>query len=73
MYHGAAEDEVLVKTLEVDPPELTALREAQLARLDGTYWEQRDDAGEPVRALVIPIDQAMEAVAREYGVRGSRP
>jgi hypothetical protein len=58
-------------TLEFDqkvsteaPRELAELQQAQTARLtDPPRWEIRPDSGDGGRSLVIPIEQAMEALA----------
>jgi flagellar biosynthesis/type III secretory pathway M-ring protein FliF/YscJ len=48
------------------PQELEELRQKQTARLTGPpRWEIRPDSPEGGRSLVIPIDQAMQAMAAE--------
>ncbi|MDY7110405.1 MAG: hypothetical protein SYC29_17385 [Planctomycetota bacterium] len=53
--------------------ELEALRRDQTARLtDPPRWEIRPDSGEGERSLVIPIEQAMEAMAAETNTASER-
>jgi hypothetical protein len=48
------------------PQELEELRREQTARLtDPPRWEIRPGSGEGERSLVIPIEQAMKAMAEE--------
>ena len=52
-------------------PELTKLKRQQAARLDGPpRWEIRT---EDVRSLVIPVDEAVEAVIREAAGASEEP
>lgn len=72
LYYSAKQEEVVVKVVEAEPVELVVLRRQQEEQLHVTRWEEREDvdpSGETVevRSLVIPIEQAMEAVVEEQG------
>lgn len=48
--------------------EILELRTAQRALLEGPpRWVERDEQGRTVRALVIPVERAMELVVQEGG------
>ncbi|UCD76167.1 MAG: hypothetical protein JSV91_04435 [Phycisphaerales bacterium] len=52
-------------------PELTEMKRGQAARLEGpSRWEIRSEG---VRSLVIPIDEAVEAVIREAAQESNSP
>src|SRR5690349_5822804 len=68
LYNAQAQE--TVKKIEIrDPAELIALRAAQQARLhEAAHWQISTDLeGRQHKALVIPIDQAMEQVVKDYG------
>lgn len=66
LYYGASQEEMREKVYTRDYPDLVELRAQQRARLTGEpHWEEREVNMEIVRALVIPIDQAMDLVAEE--------
>jgi hypothetical protein len=68
LYYNAMQHEDTKKFVDPDPGELVNLRTAQLARLGGTpHWEQSKNAdGKDVKALIIPIDQAMQKVVQDF-------
>ncbi len=66
LYYNVKADRVDVKVVQVDVDEPKDLRDSQERRLtDSAHWEERDDGGEIVRQLVIPIERAMALVAAE--------
>jgi hypothetical protein len=67
VFYDADATERTAKVTASDWTELVELRAAQETRLEGTYREQRYEGAELVQALVIPIEEAMEAVVEEYG------
>ena len=71
LYYGAKQEDEIVKVVEAEPIELLVMRAQQSEQLHVTRWEEREEVdaeGNPerVRALVIPIDRAMEIVAGEH-------
>lgn len=70
LYYGAAGDEVVTKMIKGEPHDIGLLRKQQEAQLQLTAWEDRPPAqpgGARAKALVIPIEDAKEIVAREMG------
>ncbi len=56
------------------PAELEELRAGQKKRLTSpAHREVRDEAGEQITALVIPIDDAMQLVLEELSAREGTP
>ena len=56
------------------PAELADLRALQEKRLTSpAHREVRDEAGEQITALVIPIEDAMHLVVKELGAREGTP
>ena len=56
------------------PAELKKLRDGQRERLTSpAHREVRDEAGEQITALVIPIEDAMHLVVKELGAREGTP
>ena len=68
LYYNVKADQVDEKVVQVDIDEPNDLRDSQERRLTASaHWEERDDGGEIVRQLVIPIERAMALVAAENG------
>ncbi|MHC5025119.1 MAG: hypothetical protein ACYTGG_14645 [Planctomycetota bacterium] len=67
LYYGAREQEVEAVVIEEDYVEFAELQAAQNSRLEVLQIEEREEGGERYEALVIPIEQAMELTAAEYG------
>ena len=67
LYYNVKAAEVDTQVVQVEIDEVTEARDRQERRLtDSAHWEERDDSGEIVRALVIPIERAMELVVAEH-------
>lgn len=68
LYNAQAQEDVK-KVQMRDPAELIALRAAQEARIHAApHWQLSTDLdGKEQKALIIPIDQAMEQVVKDYG------
>ena len=67
LYYNVKAAEVDTQVVQVEIDEVTDARARQELRLtDSPHWEERDDSGEIVRALVIPIERAMELVVAEH-------
>jgi hypothetical protein len=73
LYYNAQHQEQTRKVVVRDPMELQHLRETQQAQLTrGPAWVEEkvkvegQNQEQVVPALVIPIDQAMDAVVKEY-------
>ena len=67
LYYNVKAVQVDAEVVKVDIDDVTNARARQERRLtDSAHWEERDDGGEIVRELVIPIERAMELVAAEY-------
>jgi hypothetical protein len=73
LYYNAQSNEQTRKVVVHDPMELQNLREQQQAQLHrGPEWVEEKvkleghDKEQVVPALVIPIDQAMDIVVKEY-------
>jgi hypothetical protein len=71
LFHDAWQADEEVKVVDAEPVEMIALRRQQAAQLEAMRWEEREEIGldgQPttVRALVIPIDRAMELIVQEY-------
>ena len=68
LYYNVKAQQVDEKVVKVNINDVTNARAKQQGRLtDSAHWEEREDGGEIVRELVIPIDQAMAIVAAENG------
>ena len=67
------EKDVVVEQPVIHVDKARAEQEQRLTR--SPRWEERDDGGEIVRELVIPIERAMAIVAAENGgaTSGGRP
>src|SRR5688572_11056808 len=80
LYYNAKTQEETVKVITRDPDELVKLREQQSAQIHGPsrYVEEivtveGSEEGKRERALVIPIEQAMELVVKEAGASPDTP
>jgi len=74
LYYNVKAVQVDAEVVKVDIDDVADARARQERRLtDSAYWEERDDSGEIVRALVIPIERAMELVVKEYGAAEISP
>ena len=76
LYYNVKATQVDTEVVNVDVKKVKDARAQQEGRLtDSAHWEERDDNGEIVRELVIPIERAMELVAAENGsaTSGGRP
>ncbi len=63
LYYNVKATQVDTQVVQVDIDDVTTARIQQEGRLtDSAHWEERDDNGEIVRELVIPIERAMELV-----------
>ncbi len=75
LYYNYANTESEIKLLDRQPAEFEHLHAAHVAQLSGSpRWEERevpnpDDPDKPLleQHFVIPIDQAMDLVVKEYG------
>src|SRR5262245_2113458 len=69
LLYNAQSQEEMRKIQMRDPAELIALRAAQQARLHADpHWEISTDVdGHEHKALIIPINQAMEQIVKDYG------
>ncbi len=66
LYYNVKGQELDDQFVNVERLEVRELRHQQEARLRGpSRWEKRDDQGETVEALIIPIERAMELVVEE--------
>ncbi len=66
MYYNAKAREIHKVVVSPERLEVLQLRQEQQALLAGPpRWVTRDDGAETVRALIIPIDRAMELVVME--------
>lgn len=67
LFFNADDQEIVKKVVISDPAELDALRAQQQALLHASpHWENYTENDKPVKALIIPISQAMELTAKEY-------
>ncbi|MCI0364247.1 MAG: hypothetical protein L0Y44_10960 [Phycisphaerales bacterium] len=80
LYYNANTQEETIKVITRDPDELVKLRQEQLAQIQGPprYVEEivpveGSEEGKREKALVIPIEQAMELVVKEAGASPSTP
>jgi hypothetical protein len=74
LYYNTKTKETEEKVIAEFPIELEKLLADQEERLTGpAHREVRDEAGEQITALVIPIEDAMQLVAKELGAREGTP
>ena len=74
LYYNEKADETEKKVVAEFPAELEKLRDGQRERLTSpAHREVRDEAGEQITALVIPIEDAMQLVVKELGAREGTP
>lgn len=76
LYYNVKATRVDTKVVKVDVKKVKDARAEQEQRLTHSpRWEERDNGGEIVRELVIPIERAMAIVAAENGgaTSGDRP
>lgn len=67
VFFNADKEQIVEKVVIRDPAELEALRTRQQALLHAPpHWETYVENDKPVKALIIPINQAMELTAKEY-------
>jgi hypothetical protein len=67
LFFNADDEEITRKVVIHDPAELDALRAQQSALLHAPpHWEKYEENDQPITALIIPINQAMELTAEEY-------
>ncbi len=66
LYYKVKAEKVQAVVITPDQAEVKELRRQQEALLTGpTRWVERDDQGQTVDALVIPIERAMELIVQE--------
>lgn len=71
LLYQVQDEEMIEHVILAEPEELIRLRAEQQKQLnDPPRFQERpagEDGSEMVRSLVIPIDQAMEIIAKEQG------
>ncbi len=66
LYYNVKAEKVQAVVITPDQAEIKELRRQQGALLTGpTRWVERDDQGQTIDALVIPIERAMELIVQE--------
>lgn len=74
LTYNVDREEIQRKVVDVEPLERQQLRVAQEEKLHGEpRWVEQIENDQVVRALVIPIDQAMDLVVQEMGPEGGAP
>ena len=71
LYRSAKQEELEKKVYQQPDVEYERLREDQIEKLEqDAHWVvTENEDGTTDRRLVIPIDQAMDEVVREYGTQ----
>ena len=73
LYYNVKAGKVDEQVVRPERAEVAKLHRAQEAMLTGPpRWVQREDQGEMVTALVIPIEDAMDLVVAEANAGGDR-
>ncbi len=66
LYYNVKTAQVDTEVVQPDIDDVTDARNRQERHLtDSARWVERDEGGEVVRALAIPIDRAMELIVAE--------
>ncbi len=74
LWYNELREETQEKVIAESQADLERLRAGQEKRLTRpAHREVRDEAGEQITALVIPIEDAMQLVVKELGAREGTP